>query len=185
MRGLRRTGTPAVENLAPPSWAPAASAMRVRPTLPAWCATRKRGRPFRDGGNRGGITSAIDEEATQANENAIANTGFILVRDAVLVTDPGGCLTDGERLRATIAQMTSLPVRYVVMSHVHPDHIFGASAFLQDGPVFVGHARLAETLRQRGTYYREKLSALIGPEQTERRPKAIRRPAFSRAWMSP
>jgi quinoprotein relay system zinc metallohydrolase 2 len=112
------------------------------------------------------IRRGLDEEATKANENAIANTGFILGRDAVLVTDPGGSLADGERLRATITQMTRLPVRYVVMSHVHPDHIFGASAFLQDAPVFVGHARLTEELQQRGTYYREKLSALIGPEQT-------------------
>jgi quinoprotein relay system zinc metallohydrolase 2 len=112
------------------------------------------------------IRRGLDEETTQANENAIANTGFILGRDAVLVTDPGGCLADGERLRATIAQMTRLPVRYVVMSHVHPDHIFGASAFLKDAPVFVGHARLAEALQQRGAYYHEKLSALIGWEQT-------------------
>jgi quinoprotein relay system zinc metallohydrolase 2 len=112
------------------------------------------------------IRRGLDEDASQANENAIANTGFILGRDSVLVTDPGGSLADGERLRATIAQTTSLPVKYVVMSHVHPDHIFGASAFLKDDPVFVGHARLAEALRQRGAYYHDKLSDLFGPERT-------------------
>ncbi|HUI20154.1 MAG TPA: quinoprotein relay system zinc metallohydrolase 2 [Methylocella sp.] len=112
------------------------------------------------------IRRGIDEDATKTNENAIANTGFILGRDCVLVTDPGGSLADGERLRASIAQATALPIKYVVMNHVHPDHVFGASAFLKDDPVFVGHARLAEVLQQRGSFYREKLSAILGPERT-------------------
>lgn len=112
------------------------------------------------------VRRGLDEDASKTNNNAIANIGFIIGRDCVLVTDPGGSRADGERLRASIAEVTSLPVKYVVMSHVHPDHIFGASAFLKDDPVFAGHVRLAETLQQRGAYYREKLSALLGPEQT-------------------
>lgn len=112
------------------------------------------------------IRRGLDEDATQANDNAIANIGFIVGREAVLVTDPGGSLADGERLRATIAEMTRLPVKYVVMSHVHPDHIFGANAFLKDDPLFVGHARLAGALEQRGAFYREKLTAIVGPEQS-------------------
>jgi hypothetical protein len=117
MRGLRRTGTPAVENLASPSWAPVASAMRVRPTrrkvlLGGFCLCCLHGTlraseagPFAMEEIAAGIhiRRGFDERATQANENAIANTGFILGRDAVLVTDPGGSRTDGERLRATIA----------------------------------------------------------------------------------
>jgi quinoprotein relay system zinc metallohydrolase 2 len=106
------------------------------------------------------------EDATEANAGAIANIGFIIGREGVLVTDPGGSLIDGERLRATIAQTTGLPVKYVVMSHVHPDHVFGAAAFLADNPVFVGHARLKDTLEQRGAYYRGILSSLLGPERT-------------------
>jgi quinoprotein relay system zinc metallohydrolase 2 len=111
------------------------------------------------------IRRGVDEDATGANADAIANIGFIVGRDAVLVTDPGGSLADGERLRATIAQTTGLPIKYVVMSHVHPDHVFGAAAFLVDNPVFVGNARLKEALDQRGAYYRGILSSLLGPEQ--------------------
>jgi quinoprotein relay system zinc metallohydrolase 2 len=110
------------------------------------------------------VRRGADEDATQANADAIANIGFIVGRGGVLVTDPGGSFADGARLRAAIANTTSLPVKYVVMSHVHPDHVFGAAAFLPDNPVFAGHARLKEALEQRGKYYRGKLRELLGPE---------------------
>jgi quinoprotein relay system zinc metallohydrolase 2 len=110
------------------------------------------------------VRRGADEDASQANADAIANIGFIVGRSAVLVTDPGGSFADGARLRAAVAEATALPVKHVVMSHVHPDHTFGAAAFLPDNPVFIGHARLKEALAQRGEYYRKKLSALLGPE---------------------
>lgn len=112
------------------------------------------------------VRRGVDEDATRDNADAIANIGFITGRDGVLVTDPGGSLIDGERLRAAVAQTTSLPIKYVVMSHVHPDHVFGAAAFLQDSPVFIGHARLKEALEQRGAFYQGKLAELLGPEKS-------------------
>jgi quinoprotein relay system zinc metallohydrolase 2 len=78
------------------------------------------------------------------------------------VLDSGGSLNDGERLRRKIREVTKLPIRYVLMSHVHPDHIFGAGAFLQDKPAVVGHAQLPQALAQRGEYYRERLEEVIG-----------------------
>jgi len=104
----------------------------------------------------------VDEDATPSNDNAIANIGFIVGKDAVAVMDPGGSLLDGQRLRATIQKTTSLPIRYVLMSHVHPDHIFGAGAFLEDKPQFVGHVRLPDALAQRGEYYRSGLDQILG-----------------------
>jgi quinoprotein relay system zinc metallohydrolase 2 len=108
------------------------------------------------------VRRGVDEDATPANDGAIANIGFIVGRDAVAVMDPGGSLGDGERLRATIRTVTRLPIRYVVMSHVHPDHIFGAAAFNADKPQFVGHARLPEALGHRGEYYRTRLEKILG-----------------------
>ena len=109
------------------------------------------------------IRRGLVEDATAENRDAIANVGFIVGDDAVLVADPGGSLADGEALRAAIRQKTGLPIRYVVMSHVHPDHIFGAGAFRQDDPVFVGHALLPAALAQRGDYYRDRLEEILGP----------------------
>lgn len=109
------------------------------------------------------IRRGLDEEASADNADAIANAGFILGAGAVLVTDPGGSLADGANLRALIRARTDLPIRYVVMSHVHPDHIFGAGAFQQDGPTFIGHARLPQALAQRGAYYQQRLEEILGP----------------------
>jgi quinoprotein relay system zinc metallohydrolase 2 len=108
------------------------------------------------------IRRGLDEDATAANEDAIANIGFITGRDAVAVVDPGGSLADGQRLRAAIRKITGLPIRYVVMSHVHPDHIFGAGAFAQDEPQFIGHALLPNAIAQRGDYYRAQLERALG-----------------------
>ncbi|MBX5459839.1 MAG: quinoprotein relay system zinc metallohydrolase 2 [Steroidobacteraceae bacterium] len=103
-----------------------------------------------------------DEDAAAENDDALANIGFVVGREAVAVFDPGGSLTDGERLRAAIRDVTRLPVRYVVLSHVHPDHIFGAAAFEPDKPAFIGHEHLPAALAQRGEYYRKRLAAVLG-----------------------
>jgi quinoprotein relay system zinc metallohydrolase 2 len=111
------------------------------------------------------IRRGVDQDASGENLDAIANIGFIVGRDAVLVTDSGGSLADGERLRAAIRANTDKPIRFVVISHVHPDHAFGAAAFRADNPVFVGHARLAAALQNRGAYYRRRLAELLGAER--------------------
>ena len=99
-----------------------------------------------------------------SNDDAIANIGFIIGRDAVAVTDSGGSLSDGRRLRESIRQATPLPIRYVLMSHVHPDHVFGAGAFSADHPVYVGHAGLPRALSLRWEYYRTRTEAVLGKD---------------------
>lgn len=105
-----------------------------------------------------------DAEATAENLDGIANAGFVIGRDAVLVTDPGGSAADGARLRAEIRARTDRPIRHVVLSHVHPDHCFGAGAFAGDAPEVVGHARLREELSVRADFYRDRLTEILGPE---------------------
>ena len=113
------------------------------------------------------VRRGVSEDATAANRDAIANLAFIVGRDAVAVIDPGGSLHDGQSLRLAIRAITQLPIRYVVLSHVHPDHIFGAAAFNDDGAVFVGHASLPEQLAARGEFYRRGLEKILGDGQVE------------------
>ena len=104
----------------------------------------------------------VDQEASPENLDAIANIGFIVGDDAVLVTESGGSLADGVRLRQAIREKTAKPIKYVVLSHVHPDHVFGAGAFLEDAPAYIGHAKLGPALAARGDFYRQRLVALLG-----------------------
>jgi quinoprotein relay system zinc metallohydrolase 2 len=109
------------------------------------------------------IRRGIDQNATASNQDAIANIGFIVGDDAVLVTDAGGSLADGRALRRAIHAATAKPVRYVLLSHIHPDHIFGAGAFLEDHPTFIGHHGLRESLAARGGFYQSHLNEILGP----------------------
>lgn len=97
-----------------------------------------------------------------ANGGAIANIGFIIGKQAVAVIDTGGSLCDGEALRSAIRQRTNLPVKYVINTHVHPDHIFGNAAFAEDGTEFIGHHNLPGALAERGQYYIESYDRQIG-----------------------
>ncbi len=104
-------------------------------------------------------------EASPDNADAIANTGFIVGRDGVLVTESGGSLADGQWLRGEIRKRTDKPIRHVMMSHVHPDHCFGAAAFAEDGPTFIGHHALGAALEARGEYYRKRLADVLGADK--------------------
>jgi quinoprotein relay system zinc metallohydrolase 2 len=112
------------------------------------------------------VRVGICAEATQANLDGIANIGFIVGGTAVAVVDPGGSLADGMRLRAAIHATTPLPIRYVIMTHAHPDHVFGGAAFLPDKPIFVGHWGLPAALANRRDYDHARLAGIFGAAQT-------------------
>jgi len=73
---------------------------------------------------------------------------FIVTREGVIATDPVayGRPTGGQTYLDEIRKVTNQPVKYVIYSHHHYDHIAGGKAFKDAGATFIAHRRAKERL---------------------------------------
>src|SRR5262245_6124036 len=77
-----------------------------------------------------------------------AQAMFVVTREGVIATDP---ISYARRDASTvyleeIRKITNQPVKYVVYSHHHYDHVAGGKPFKDQGAIFVAHQRAKERL---------------------------------------
>jgi quinoprotein relay system zinc metallohydrolase 2 len=108
------------------------------------------------------VAQGVQAETTRDNLGAIANIGFIIGRERVAVIDSGGCRLWGERLREAIRRRTDLPISHLILTHMHPDHIFGAAAFAAEKPEIIAHRSLPAALARRAQHYTHRLAEELG-----------------------
>lgn len=101
---------------------------------------------------------------SRQNRGDLSNLGFVIGDEAVAVVDAGGSYWVAQGLYAAIRARTDLPIRYLFLTHMHPDHVLGAGLFRRAGAEIIGHDSLADALANRAERYGEVLSEMLGPE---------------------
>ncbi|MCA1791790.1 MAG: MBL fold metallo-hydrolase, partial [Thioalkalivibrio sp.] len=86
-------------------------------------------------------------QVNERNRGFNGNAGFVVTPDGVVVIDSLGTPALGRRLIATIRSVTDRPIRYLILTHSHPDHAYGAAAFRElDDVTVIGHPGIREYL---------------------------------------
>jgi len=67
------------------------------------------------------------------------NAGFVVTRAGVVVIDALASPQQGQQLLSAIRRVTSEPVAWLVLTHHHPDHHFGAIVFRRLGAKIIAH----------------------------------------------
>jgi cyclase len=81
------------------------------------------------------VYAAIDGPENRSGSNA----GFIVGDDGVVVVDTFFSPDAARALLAEIRRVTTKPVRYVVNTHYHADHVAGDALFREAGAVIIAH----------------------------------------------
>jgi cyclase len=109
-----------------------------------------------------GVWAAIDNPDAKA-ARAGANAGFVIGSDSVLVVDTFENPVAAQELLNQIRQKTNLPIRFVVNTHYHLDHVAGNSIFAGAGAVILAQQNVRAWER---TENKKFFGAKITPEQT-------------------
>jgi cyclase len=112
------------------------------------------------------VWAAIADSSGAAGGNA----GFVIGDGGVLVIDTFGSPFSGteaaKRLLAEIRKLTPLPIKFVVNTHYHADHVGGNGVFVDAGAVVVAHHNVrrwihAENLRLFGPDAKPEFKAFV------------------------
>ena len=76
---------------------------------------------------------------TSANRNFISNAAFVVTPAGVVVVDALGSPALARDLVSAIAKLTAQPIRHVVVTHYHADHIYGLQVFKDLGATITAH----------------------------------------------
>lgn len=101
---------------------------------------------------------------SSTNLGDISNACLIVGKDALAVVDTGGSAAVGKGLLEAVRAISDKPIKYVINTHMHPDHVFGNAPFVAEKATFVAHHKMARGLAARAEVYLRSNKALIGEE---------------------
>ena len=122
---------------------------------------------------RDGAYAAIAKPGDRA---AVGNAGFVTGGDGVLVVDTFAAPEAAEELLAEIRRVSREPVRWVVNTHYHLDHVGGNRVFTKERAVLLAQENVRSWMRTENLKWRKEikpeekaiLAALALPDVTYR-----------------
>ncbi|WP_150272466.1 alkyl sulfatase dimerization domain-containing protein [Paenibacillus tepidiphilus] len=74
----------------------------------------------------------------------LGNSGFVITDEGVAVIDSTVSPAGAEAVLAEIRKLTDLPVKYLIYTHGHFDHVGGAAVFKREGATVIGHRNVRQ-----------------------------------------
>ena len=107
-----------------------------------------------------GVFLGRNEHFTRSNGGDIANTGYLVGTEGVIVIDSGPSKAYGLAQRALIESRTGKAVKQVYITHAHPDHFLGNQAYA--GIPIAALPGTTAAIRSQGEALAENLYRLVG-----------------------
>lgn len=112
------------------------------------------------------MVQGVSALGSAANRNFISNAAFIVTDEGVLVVDALGSPALAQEMLAEIRRITPAPLKTVVLTHYHADHIYGLQALKAAGAEIIaqrdGQIYLqSQTAESRLQFSREELAPWI------------------------
>lgn len=106
------------------------------------------------------VVRGADEAIGPASGGAIANISILATSAGTVLVDCGPSLRYGKALKTAAEALTGKPVVRVYLTHLHPDHIYGAGAF--DPGIVAATPALATLLQTEGAGFSDGMYRLLG-----------------------
>ncbi len=98
-----------------------------------------------------------------SGDDRSANGALIVGDRAALVVDPGLTPALARSFLTAVRGVTALPIRFVVLTHWHPDHALGMACFGKRPFTVIAHENAVRALRERGA---QVAKAMAGAART-------------------
>ena len=102
----------------------------------------------------------------QSSREVNSTSGIVITEDGVVIIDTGQTLIDSREVMQAVRKLTSLPVRMVINTEVHPDHTTGNFVFSPPALV-INHAGASDAMRKAFDPERANAMAKQSPEMRE------------------
>jgi glyoxylase-like metal-dependent hydrolase (beta-lactamase superfamily II) len=107
------------------------------------------------------------------------NTMFLVTDEGVVAIDAPPSI--GANYLKAIAEVTDKPIKYVIYSHSHLDHIGAAASIFPENATYIAHEKVAEELQR--AHQELQASAAVGNNNTQFPPMQL--PAFNVSQLPP